>query len=145
MVVVVVVVSVEDNSGASVSGSGAVTGIPWTTILTSTTAAVAIPVGPWQAAAITLGRAWGEMRGRTGLIQAVIGVQYTNDVRVPVSSVAVGVVMNADNVFDPAAAGWVTLGTSQYKYWRPVILVSLVSGSALGTASVAGTLETRIT
>ncbi len=84
------------------------------------------------------------MRGRTGLIQAVFGVQYTNDVRVPVGAVNIGQLMNADNVWDPAAGGWVTLGTAAYKYWRPVVSVSLVSGSVLGTAVVGGTLETRL-
>jgi hypothetical protein len=119
-------------------------GLSWMMIMASSTTVVAIPCGPWQAKATNAGRGWGELRARTGNIQVVLGVQYTNDVRNPVAATAVGSVMAADGVSDPLAAGWTTLPTAQYKYWRPVWLVSLTAGTTIGTAAVAGMLETRL-
>ncbi len=104
------------------------------------TTAVFIPAGPWVSAAnLSAAKGHGEMRGRTNQFQAQPAVQFANDVRNPTTSTAVGSLITGDGVSDPN--GNTALSTGSVKYARPGWLVSLVSGTTLATAQLAGVVE----
>jgi hypothetical protein len=112
----------------------------WTGYSAISTTEVFIPAGPWASAANVSGaRGHGEMRGKTGNFQARPAVQVANDTRSPGTATAVGSGLAADGVSDPNGITALTTGSS--KYIRPGWLVSLTSGTTLGTAQLGGAID----
>jgi len=112
----------------------------WAGYAAISTTELFIPAGPWASAAnLSAAKGYGEMRGRTGQFQAKPAVQLANDVRSPSAGTAVGATLTGDGVSDPNGNTAITSGTS--KYVRPGWLVSLVTGSTLATAQLAGVVE----
>ena len=115
--------------------------LPWTTLAAVSTVAVFVPSGAWESAAgVTGARASGEMRGKNGNAQAQPAVQVANDQRSPGAATGIGSTMTNDGVTDPVNPS-TSLSTDGVKYLRTGWLVSLISGSNLATASVAGVIE----
>lgn len=107
------------------------------------TTEVAVPCGNWRSNKLyTFGRGWGEARNRTGNISATPGVQFSNSTTDLTSAmnVALGTAMAAVGITTPPGTP-VTLAVSGYKYWRPVWLVKLTTGTTLGTMAVSGVVE----
>jgi hypothetical protein len=99
----------------------------------SSVAEVFIPCGGWMDAGnITAARGWGELRGKTGAFQGKPAVQVANDVRSPGAATAVGAAITSDSVSDPGGMD---------EYLRVGWLVSLTTGSSLGTGNLAGVVE----
>jgi hypothetical protein len=84
-------------------------------------------------------RGYGELRGKTGNFQCRPGVQLCNDPRNPSAANPIGSVITADGCLD--ASAYTTVSTVAARYMRFGWLVSLTSGSTLGTGFVTGAVE----
>lgn len=114
----------------------------WMMVASNTTTVVFIPASGWMdAAGITSGKGWGEMRGKNGNIGATPAVQFTNDPHDPGTGnvTPVGAQITADGVSDPN--GNTALSSGSFRYVRAGWNVALSSGATLATASVAGVIE----
>ena len=112
----------------------------WQGAVAISTTAVFIPSGQWMSTdTINGGRGYGALAGKTGNFQGQPAVEYTNDVRVAGTVVAVGAAITANGVSDPT--GFTALSVTAYRFIRTGWLVSLTAGAVLAGGNLSGVIE----
>jgi len=120
--------------------------IPWATLLTASTTPVTVPAGPtFSAAGLVQGRADGELRGKFGLLQVYLALQFSNleDFSTVSANHLVSQAMIANQFYPPPPGGPVSLtGPSGiYRLCRPVWQVALTGAGALDYGRAGGQIQ----
>jgi len=116
--------------------------LEWTTVITSDTAEVVVPMGNYQRTSpgATSARGWLEMRAEEGSIQVACSVTLANDVTAAGTATKVNSLVSTEGVSDPSTAVTVTSAFQGNKYVRPSFNIKSGDGN-MAAARVRGWIE----
>lgn len=117
--------------------------LPWMLVQANSTTAVIVPAGAFiEPVGLKKARGTSEMRGRNGLVEAQLTLQWADVEDTLGSTTTIGTNMNADGYYPPSAGSTdVSTTASQKRLVRPSWTVKLTSGSTTGWAWVGGLIE----